>query len=125
MTDIDKLKISLMEKTDEFKTKDGEMKSSCIVKSTAVFCFNEYVSSTSPDASDEERETILCGVADKILHDLIEASPNVTYNHVVVWITVGDMVLENSMDISALTGIGEYGEKGIVPIYELIKITLQ
>ena len=125
MTDIDKLRISLMEKTGEEKQEDGEIKSSCTVKATAVFRFNEYVSSTFPGASEEERETILSGVSDKILHDLIEQSEHLEYDYVGIWLTINDEVFENSMDISALDAIQKYGQKDIIPIYEFIKMSIK
>lgn len=125
MTSIDQLRISLMEKDGEFKTEEGELKSSCIVKSTAVFRFNEYVSSTFPGASEEEVELILSGVSDKILHDLLEKSEHLEFNQVGIWLTINGEVLENSIDLSALNSIEEYGVEDTVAIYELIKMTLK
>ena len=125
MTNIELLRISLLDKEGEFKTEEGELKSSCTVKSTAVFRFNEYVSSTFPGATEEERETILSGVSDKILHDLIEKSEHLEYNHIGIWLTVNEEVIENSMDLSALQAIEEYGVEGTVGIYEFIKMTLK
>ena len=126
MTNIDKLVISLLKKIEE-KSKieeNKEIRYSFLKKSTAVFRFNEYIDSTFHGATEEERESILSGVSDKILNDLIEQSTNLEYDYVGIWLTIGDDIIENSMDLSALEAIGKYGAEDIVPIYELIKMSL-
>jgi hypothetical protein len=125
MTYIDLLRISLLEKDGEIKTDEGEVKSTCVCKSTAVFRFNEYVETTFPGANDEEREAILSGVSDKILHDLMEQT-SAEYNHVGIWLTISGVVIENSIDLPGLKAIEEFApDTEIVPIYEFIKMTLK
>ena len=60
-----------------------------------------------------------------IYGDLISESKD-KLDTVGIWITFDDdSVIENSMDISILDSIGEYGENGIIPILEFVKMTLQ
>ena len=122
MTDIKLLRISLMEKKGEIKDEAG--KADYIVKSSANFQFNEYVEKTYPEADEEDREQILKEASQLIYEDLLSKSKEDEFNSVGIWLTVGDQVLENAIDTAVLGGIKEYGQTGIVPIFEFIKMTL-
>jgi hypothetical protein len=121
MTDIKELKISLMEKTEEADPETG--KGGYLLRTSATFGFNEYVEKTYPDADEEDRLQILGAACQLIYQDLLEKTKD-PFDSIGVWITIGDQVFENSIAISTMEGIQQYGEKGIVPIFELVKMTL-
>ena len=111
-----------MEKKGEIKDEAG--KADYIVKSSANFQFNEYVEKTYPEADEEDREQILKEASQLIYEDLLSKSKEDEFNSVGIWLTVGDQVLENAIDTAVLGGIKEYGQTGIVSIFEFIKMTL-
>jgi len=121
MTDIKEIKISLMESKGEVDPSTG--KADYIMRTSASFQFNEYVEKTYPEADEEDRLQILKEGSNLIYRDLIDKTKE-KFDSVGVWLTIGDKVYENSIAISAMEGIQEYGEKGIVPIFELIKMSL-
>ena len=121
MTDINQIKISLMEKNGETKKEDG--KTDYLIKTSATFKFNEYVEKTFPEVDGEGREQILKEVSQLIYGDLLEKTSD-KFDSVGVWITLGEQIFENSIDIAVMEGIQQYGEKGIVPIFELIKMSI-
>jgi hypothetical protein len=121
MTDIKELKISLMEKRGEIDPSTG--KSDYIMKTSATFKFNEYVEKTYPEADEEDREQILKEASQLIYQDLLEKT-NDKFDSVGVWIDVENQIFENSIDIAVMEGVKQYGEAGIVPIYELLKMSL-
>ena len=121
MTDIKQIKISLMESQGEVDSSTG--KADYIMRTSASFNFNEYVEKTYPGADEEDREEILKQISSLVYQDIIKQTKD-KFDSVGVWITVGNQVFENSINAAVLSGIHEYGEKGIVPIYELIKMSL-
>ncbi len=120
MTDIKELKISLMEKQG---APDVESKGEYILRTSATFEFNKYVEETYPGADEEDREYILKEISRLVFEDLISKTKD-KFDSVGVWIKVGDEVLENAIDLAVMEGIKQYGESGIVPIFELVKMTL-
>jgi acetate kinase len=121
MTDIKEIKISLMESQGEVDPSTG--KADYLMKSSASFRFNEYVEKNYPEADEEDRLKILKEASKLIYYDIISKTKD-KFDSVGVWVTVGDKIYENSIDISTMEGIQEYGEKGIVPIFELVKMSL-
>ena len=121
MTDIQQLKISLMEKKGDVK--GGQEKADYIIKGSATLQFNEYVKTTFPEINEEDRESILMQASQLMFQDLQEKTKDV-FDSVGIWLTIADQVYENSIALSVMEGIQQYGEKGIVPIYELIKMTI-
>ncbi len=121
MTDIKQIKISLMESQGEVDPSTG--KSDYIMKTSASFQFNEYVEKTCPEIDEEGREQILKEGSQLIYQDLLEKTKD-KFDSVGVWLTIGDLIYENSISLAAMEGIQEHGEKGIVPIYELIKMII-
>jgi translation initiation factor IF-3 len=121
MTDIKQIKISLMESNGEVDPSTG--KSDYILKTSATFQFNEYVEKTYPEIDEEGREQILKEASQLIYQDLLEKTKN-KFDSVGVWLTIGDKVYETSITLSVMEGIQQYGEKGIVPIFELVKMTI-
>jgi hypothetical protein len=121
MTDIKQIKISLMEKQGDADPSTG--KGDYILRASATFLFNEYVQKTFPKAGEEDREQILKEGSQLIYQDLLEKSKD-KFDSVGVWLTIGNKIYENSITISAIEGIQQYGEKGIVPIFELIKMSI-
>lgn len=121
MTDIKQIKISLMETQGEVDPSTG--KSDYILKTSATFQFNEYVEKTYTEADEEDREQILKEASQLIYKDLLEKTKD-KFDSVGVWLTIGDKVYETSITISVMEGIQQYGESGVVPIYELVKMTL-
>lgn len=121
MTDIKEIKISLMETQGEVDPSTG--KSDYIMKTSATFLFNEYVEKTFSEADEEDRLQILKEVSQLVYRDLIEKTKD-KFDSVGVWLTVREQVYENSISVAVMEGIQEHGIKGIVPIYELIKMSL-
>lgn len=121
MTDIQQLKISLMEKKGDVK--GDKEKADYIIKGSATLQFNEYVKTTFPEINEEDRESILMQASQLMFQDLQEKTKDV-FDSVGIWLTIADQVYENSISLSVMEGIQQYGEKGIVPIYELIKMTI-
>lgn len=121
MTDIKQIKISLMETQGEVDPSTG--KSDYILKTSATFQFNEYVEKTYTEADEEDREQILKEASQLIYKDLLEKTKD-KFDSVGVWLTIGDQIYDNSISISVMEGIQQYGESGVVPIYELVKMTL-
>jgi acetate kinase len=119
MTDIKQIKISLMETRGEVDPSTG--KNDYIIKTSGSFQFNAYVEKT--EANEKDRLQILKEASQLIYQDLIEKTKD-EFDSVGVWLTVGEKDYENSMTISALEGIQQYGEKGIIPIFELIKMSI-
>jgi len=120
MTDIKEFKISLMERQG---TPDKKSKCEYILKASATFDFNDYIEKTFPQASEEDRTDILKEISKMAFEDLVNKVKG-EFDSVGVWIQIGSETLENAMDLSVLEGIKEYGEPGIVPIFELIKMTI-
>jgi hypothetical protein len=116
MTNIDLLKISLLEKVGE--PKDG--KADFISKASATLKFKEL----SEKVSDVEEEVLLQNASNIILNDLTKETKKY-FDSIGIWITIGDKTYENSIDLSAFENMKEYGDKEIVPIYEFIKMTLE
>lgn len=121
MTDIQQLKISLMEKKGDVK--GDKEKADYIIKGSATLQFNEYVKTTFPEINEEDRESILMQASQLMFQDLQEKTKDV-FDSVGIWLTIADQAYENSIALSVMEGIQQYGEKGIVPIYELIKMTI-
>ena len=121
MTDIKQIKISLMEARGEIDSSTG--KSDYIMKTSATFLFNEYAEKTYPEADEEDRLQILKEASQLIYRDLIEKTKD-KFDSVGVWLTVEEKIYENSISIAVMEGIQEHGIKGIVPIFELVKMTL-
>ena len=98
-------------------------KSDYLLKTSATFLFNEYAEKTFPEADEENRLQILKEISQLIYRDLIEKTKD-KFDSVGVWLTIGEQVYENSISIAVMEGIQEHGVKGIVPIFELIKMSL-
>lgn len=122
MIDIKEIKISLMEKTGESSCKKFK-KSEYIVKSSATLDFNTYMKGKYPEADEEDTEYILKNISNFIFEDLIGKTKD-KFDSVGIWIKSKDNFWENAMDLPTLEGIKQYGEIGIVPVFELIKMTL-
>lgn len=110
-----------MEKKGDVK--GGQEKADYIIKGSATLQFNEYVKTTFPEINEEDRESILMQASQLMFQDLQEKTKDV-FDSVGIWLTIADQVYENSIALSVMEGIQQYGEKGIVPIYELIKMTI-
>lgn len=121
MTDIKEIKISLMETNGEVDPSTG--KCDYLLRTSASFKFNEYVGKTYPEADEEDRLQILKEGSKLIYQDLISKTKD-KFDSVGVWLTIGDQIYENSIAVSAMEGIQQHGEKGIVPIFELVKMTI-
>lgn len=122
MTDIEIVKISLMEKHGESKESKG--KAEYTIKASATLKFNEYMEKSFPGLNDEDREKILMSVSNIMFTDLLNSSMKTDYDSVGVWLTSGGVTLENAIALSVLEGIKEYGTGDTVPIFEFIKMTL-
>lgn len=120
MTDIKEIKISLMETRGEVDPSTG--KSDYIMKTSATFLFNEYAK-TYPEADEEDRLEMLKEACQLIYKDIIKKTKD-KFDSVGVWLTIGEQVYENSISIAVMKGIQEHGVKGIVPIFELVKMTI-
>jgi hypothetical protein len=124
MIDIKQIKISLMEKKGDVQEEVGlPAKADYIIKSSATLKFNEYIDLNFPGIDDNSREIILKEASQLMYQDLLGKTKD-PFDSIGVWLTVGDQIYENSIALSAMEGIQEYGEKGIVPIYELVKMTI-
>jgi len=120
MTDIKLLKIALLENKGDV---DSAGKGDFLLRTSGAFEFNEYVKLTYPEADEEDREKILKEACQLIYRDLLEKTHD-KFDSVGVWLTVGDQVYENSIAIATMEGIQQYGQEGIAPVYELVKMTL-
>jgi hypothetical protein len=120
MTDIKEFKISLMEKQGAL---DVESKSEYLLRTSATFEFNKYIEEAYPGADEEDKEYILKEICKLVFEDLVTKTQD-KFDSVGVWIKIGDEILENSIDLAVMEGIKQYGEPEIVPIFELVKMTL-
>jgi len=128
MKKVIECKVSLMEKDKDFSV-NKEGKGNYIVRSSGRFLPNEYFKkwgvNIKEDFDQEEYNFFIGNAITTIYGDLIAESKN-KLDSVGIWITFDDeSVVENSMDISILDSIREYGQEGIIPILEFVKMTLQ
>jgi hypothetical protein len=121
MTDIKQIKIAFMESLGGINPSTG--KSEYIIKTSASFKFNEYIEKTYTEADEEDRLQIIKEGSQLIYLDLLEKTKE-KFDSVGIWITIGDQIYENSITISAMEGIQQYGGDDIVPIFELIKMSM-
>ncbi|MDD5649297.1 MAG: hypothetical protein PHF86_02585 [Candidatus Nanoarchaeia archaeon] len=116
---IDIIQIALLEKAGEL----DKGKTEYIQKISGSFNFRKYLKDENIDKKSQEK--ILSEISQQIFNDLRNRVGETNfYDAVGIWITIGDKVLENSLDLSVLENIQQFGEPGIVPIFEFIKMTL-
>jgi hypothetical protein len=120
MIDIDTLKIGLLEKKSEINKKG---KTHYILKSSASFQFNNYINNLEDPITDEEEEEVLSKISETIFNDLLEKTKD-EFNSVGIWIESESGKIENSIELSVFEGIKKFGNPGIVPIFEFIKMTI-
>ena len=121
---IDVIQIALLEKVSELN-KEG--KTEYIQKISGSFNLKKYYKEylKEENLNKEDQEKILSEFSQKIFKDLCNKVVEKNfYDAVGIWITIGDKVLDNSLDLSVLENIQQFGEPGIIPIFEIIKMTL-
>jgi hypothetical protein len=120
---IDIIQIALLEKAGEL----DKGKTEYIQKISGSFNFRKYLKEYLKDENIDKKsqEKILSEISQQIFNDLCNRVGETNfYDAVGIWITIGDKVLENSLDLSVLENIQQFGEPGIVPIFEFIKLTI-
>lgn len=117
---LESIKISLMISESDINKETG--KSDYLLKCSGEFhlpndFFNELLK--------EEKDLLLSNLVEAIYNDLHVQNPNIEVDTVGLWIKYNKKEYENSIKISTLNDIKEWGDKDIVPIYEFFKLTLK
>ena len=124
MWEIEDIKMALMEKIPGTEKPEGN---DYISKTATLIKFMDYIKETHKelwDQSEEIKQDIVSQISDYMFKDLLERNGDQSIDSVGIWLTMGDKILENSLDLSTIEGMIQYGEEGINPIFELIKMTI-
>lgn len=110
--------MSLMEMKSDINESNNN-KADYIVKGSAKFNITaDFYANLLKDEKDELTSGLLQAMYEELLGKIDDVDT------VGIWLDYDEMVLENAMKISALDDMKKFGTDGIVPIYELFKMTL-
>jgi len=125
MKKIKEFRMSLMEKDEEFPTKE-KGKLNFIIRSSAVLEVEKYMRLQGvEDYEDAEYEEFVLK-SSQILYEALMKKNNKSVDSVGVWVKFEDgLEVDNSMDISVLNDIKTYGGGDVQPVQEFFKMTIQ
>jgi len=124
MKKIKEFRMSLMEKDENFPTKE-KGKLNFIIRSSAVLEVEKYMQTQDVIVEDDEYEDFVIN-SSQIIYDALMEKNKKHVDSIGVWVQFEDGVeVDNSMDLSVLNDIKTYGGDDIQPIQEFFKMTVQ
>jgi len=125
MKKIKEFRMSLMEKDDEFPTKE-KGKLNFIIRSSAVLEVEKYMRLQGvKECEDAEYEEFVLK-SSQVLYEALMEKNNKPVDSIGVWVKFEDgFEVDNSMDISVLNDIKRYGGDDVKPVQEFFKMTIQ
>ena len=126
---IKEIKISLMETAVEPNIEEDIAAGEYIIRSSAKFKPLEYWEKNYRDSTPLEKDNedlfqnFLSSSLDLIFHELTDQTKQ-PVDSVGIWIDTGKEHLEIAMTLEGLENIAQYGDKDIVPIYELLQMAV-
>ena len=127
MKRITECKVSLLEKPGDFAI-DTEGQGNYIMKTTGTFYPEKYLEqwAKGEDPSEKDYEDFIHSVFLGIYENLLEQKKDEGFDSVGIWITFEDgEKIDNAMDLSVLESFEQFGEEGVIPFLEFVKMTLQ
>ena len=108
--------MSLLNKLEDVDSSTGKI----LYEKTSTVKFNYDKELFSENVREELFSELLASMYKDLLHNV--TSQNISLG---LWVTFGDLVFENAIDTQVLDDIKIYGEKGIEPIVEFYKMTIE
>jgi hypothetical protein len=117
VTKFKSVKMSLMQQKSDIREPDN--KADYLVKGSATF---NITSAFYTNLKKNDNEKLTSGLLKAIYEELIQKINDV--DTVGIWINYDNKIYENSIKIETLYDMEKYGNKDIIPIYELFKMSL-
>lgn len=126
---IEEIKIALLETTEAPQGDADVADGKYIIRSSGKFKPREYWEMNYRDTTPIEKvnedlfENFLSSSLDLIFHELIAQTKH-KVDSVGIWVNTGGENLEIAMTLESLENMAKYGTTGLVPIYELYKMSI-